>query len=51
MGWYTIAATPCPLLPLLQGGEMVCYGCMTGKAPAWPWQAWVFRELKVIKEC
>ena len=26
---------------------MVCYGAMSGKAPAWPWQAWVFREQQV----
>ncbi len=30
-----------------EGGQLVIYGCMTGKAPAWPWQAWVFRDLKV----
>jgi trans-2-enoyl-CoA reductase len=27
--------------------QVVIYGCMSGKAPAWPWQAWVFRDLKV----
>jgi hypothetical protein len=26
---------------------VVIYGCMSGKAPTWPWQAWVFRDLKV----
>lgn len=30
-----------------QGGTTVCYGAMSGKAPAWPWQAWVFREQQV----
>ena len=23
------------------------YGCMSGKAPAWPWQSWVFKDLHV----
>eukprot|EP00878_Enallax_costatus_P036200 GHUV01040572.1.p2 GENE.GHUV01040572.1~~GHUV01040572.1.p2 ORF type:complete len:109 (-),score=48.88 GHUV01040572.1:444-770(-) len=32
---------------LLQGGRLIVYGCMSGKAPAWPWQAWVFRGLQV----
>jgi hypothetical protein len=30
-----------------QGGSMVCYGCASGKSPAWPWQSWVFREQRV----
>eukprot|EP00983_Pelagomonas_calceolata_P134147 1162029-Pelagomonas_calceolata.AAC.10 len=29
------------------GGEVVCYGCASGKAPQWTWQGFVFRELKV----
>jgi hypothetical protein len=31
----------------MQGGLMVCYGCASGKPPAWPWQSWVFREQQV----
>jgi hypothetical protein len=26
---------------------VVCYGCASGSAPQWTWQAFVFRELKV----
>jgi hypothetical protein len=32
----------------VQGGQMVVYGAMSGKAPAWPWQSWVFKELQVL---
>ncbi|KAF5827475.1 hypothetical protein DUNSADRAFT_610 [Dunaliella salina] len=32
---------------LAEGGEVVCYGCASGKAPQWTWQGFVFRELKV----
>jgi hypothetical protein len=32
---------------LEQGGQLVVYGCLSGKAPSWPWQAWVFKGLKV----
>ena len=31
----------------MQGGHLVIYGCMEGKAPAWPWQSWVFKDLQV----
>lgn len=31
----------------MQGGQLVIYGCMSGKAPTWPWQQWVFRNLEV----
>ena len=29
------------------GAPLVIYGCMSGKAPAWPWQHWVFKQMKV----
>lgn len=32
---------------LVQGGQLVIYGCMGGKAPSWPWQSWVFKDLQV----
>ncbi|MEW5309080.1 MAG: hypothetical protein WDW38_000991 [Sanguina aurantia] len=32
---------------LAEGGEIVIYGCASGKAPAWPWQNWVFKGQKV----
>ena len=32
---------------LADKGTLVIYGCMTGKAPNWPWHSWVFRELNV----
>ncbi|KAK9829388.1 hypothetical protein WJX72_005534 [[Myrmecia] bisecta] len=32
---------------LAEGGQLVIYGSMSGKAPAWPWQSWVFRDLQV----
>jgi len=32
---------------LAPGSPLVVYGCMTGKAPIWPWHAWVLNELKV----
>lgn len=35
------------IVVMLQGGRLIVYGCMSGKAPAWPWQAWVFRGLQV----
>jgi hypothetical protein len=38
----------CALLLLhLQGSKLVVYGCLSGKAPTWPWQAWVFKGLQV----
>jgi hypothetical protein len=47
-------STPCTnalvltsIRPSMQGGSMVCYGCASGKSPAWPWQSWVFREQQV----
>eukprot|EP00882_Tetradesmus_deserticola_P029037 GHRQ01032425.1.p2 GENE.GHRQ01032425.1~~GHRQ01032425.1.p2 ORF type:complete len:107 (-),score=34.74 GHRQ01032425.1:4-324(-) len=37
------------MLPLvhLQGSKLVVFGCLSGKAPTWPWQAWVFKGLQV----
>jgi hypothetical protein len=32
---------------LAQGGAMVIYGCMCGKAPPFRWDNWVFREVQV----
>ncbi len=32
---------------LVQGGQLVIYGCMGGKPPSWPWQSWVFKDLQV----
>ena len=32
---------------MLQGGQLVVYGCLSGKPPTWPWQSWVFRGLSV----
>ena len=32
---------------LADKGTLVIYGCMSGKAPNWPWHSWVFRELNV----
>jgi len=31
----------------MQGGQLVIYGCLSGKSPVWPWQSWVFRGLQV----
>eukprot|EP00882_Tetradesmus_deserticola_P024892 GHRQ01027243.1.p2 GENE.GHRQ01027243.1~~GHRQ01027243.1.p2 ORF type:complete len:112 (-),score=39.25 GHRQ01027243.1:63-398(-) len=31
----------------LQGSKLVVFGCLSGKAPMWPWQAWVFKGLQV----
>ena len=43
-----IAHAP-PAIPRthIQGGRLVVYGCLSGKPPVWPWQAWVFRGLQV----
>ena len=30
-----------------QGGEVVIYGCLSGKSPTWPWQSWIWRGLQV----
>ena len=30
-----------------QGGELVIYGCMSGKSPSWPWQSWIMKGLRV----
>ena len=30
----------------LQGGQVVVYGCLSGKTPALDWQTWVFRGIK-----
>ena len=32
---------------LQDGGKVVVFGCSSGKAPAWPWQHWVFKGLSV----
>ena len=32
-----------------QDGELVIYGCMTGQAPVWNWQSWVFKNIKVVQ--
>jgi trans-2-enoyl-CoA reductase len=32
---------------LAEGCPLVIYGCMSGRAPVFPWQYWVFRDLKV----
>eukprot|EP00879_Flechtneria_rotunda_P012796 GHRR01013360.1.p1 GENE.GHRR01013360.1~~GHRR01013360.1.p1 ORF type:complete len:273 (+),score=134.77 GHRR01013360.1:1434-2252(+) len=32
---------------LEQNGRLVVYGCLSGRAPIWPWQTWVFRGLQV----
>lgn len=29
------------------GAPLVIYGCMSGKAPSWPWNQWVFKQMKV----
>ena len=34
---------------VLQGGQLVVYGCLSGKPPTWPWQSWVFRGLSVSR--
>lgn len=52
LSWPKRCPFPSPLLPLLlvlylQGSKLVVYGCLSGKAPSWPWQAWVFRGLQV----
>ena len=31
----------------VQSGSMVIYGCMSGKAPPFRWDSWVFREVQV----
>jgi len=28
-------------------GQLVIYGCMSGKAPSWPWNQWVFKQMQV----
>jgi len=33
---------------LQEGSPLVIYGCMSGRAPTWPWHYWVFKELKVV---
>lgn len=30
-----------------QGGTVVVYGCMSGTAPVWPWQSFVFGGISV----
>ncbi|KDD72955.1 hypothetical protein H632_c2697p1, partial [Helicosporidium sp. ATCC 50920] len=32
---------------LTDGGEVLVYGCLGGRAPAWSWQTWVFRGIRV----
>ena len=29
------------------GAPLVVYGCMSGKAPSWPWHQWVFKQMEV----
>lgn len=36
----------CPLLPA-QEGQLLCFGCASGKPPPFTWQSFVFRELRV----
>jgi hypothetical protein len=31
----------------MQGGKLVCYGCMSGKPTTWAWQTFVFKGLHV----
>lgn len=33
---------------LAEGCPLVIYGCMSSRAPTWPWTAWVGRELRVF---
>jgi trans-2-enoyl-CoA reductase len=35
--------TPAGWFMHTQGGRLVVYGCLSGKAPVWPWTQWVFR--------
>ena len=32
---------------LADGGQLVVYGCMSGKSPVWPWHTWVFQGIQV----
>lgn len=32
---------------LADGCQLVVYGCMSGRAPHFPWSAWVFKDLQV----
>ncbi|EFJ43248.1 molecular chaperone [Volvox carteri f. nagariensis] len=32
---------------LNEGGELVVYGCMSGRSPVFPWQSWVFKDVHV----
>ncbi len=29
------------------GAPLVIYGCMSGRAPTWPWNQWVFKQMQV----
>lgn len=35
---------------LADGGQLVVYGCMSGKSPVWPWHTWVFQGIQVLVE-
>ncbi len=32
---------------LAEGGQLVVYGCMSGKSPTWTWHSWVFQGIQV----
>ena len=32
---------------LLQGGQLIIYGCMSGTAPSWPSSTWIFQGIRV----
>lgn len=32
---------------LVEGGQLVVYGCMSGKSPQWNWHSWVFQNIQV----
>ncbi|KAL4518427.1 hypothetical protein Ndes2437A_g04709 [Nannochloris sp. 'desiccata'] len=32
---------------LVDGGQMVVYGCISGASPTWNWRSWVFQGLRV----
>ncbi|GAB4823140.1 hypothetical protein N2152v2_010186 [Parachlorella kessleri] len=32
---------------LAEGGQLVVFGCMSGRSPQWSWQSWVFQNIQV----
>jgi trans-2-enoyl-CoA reductase len=32
---------------LAEGGQLIIYGCMSGRSPSWNWKLWVFNGLRV----